>query len=102
MKKIMLILSAVMGITLSVYAGGGTSCNVKDGGGNVIGYVTAWVDGMGCLQVSNDTDKRVTVTVTVSGRSPVVVTVRASETAIGGCDYSKNASVSRVENPICN
>ena len=99
-----MILVALIGFAINANADDVKTCSVKQNG-TTIGYVTAWVESdTGILYVSNDTDKRVTVTVTHTSsgvNQTVAVTVKSGETTIGKTGlYGR--SVVKVENPICN
>ena len=104
MKKIFVVLVAMICFGLSANADNGKTCIVKNDVGGAIGYVTAWIDDDGFLQVSNDTKNRVTVTVKYGCRGyqyEVRIVVPASETTIGKAGL-KSCTVISVENPICN
>ncbi|NDW08184.1 hypothetical protein [Dysgonomonas sp. 520] len=102
MKKYLFILITMICFTINVNADGGKTCEVKNSE-TTIGYVTAYVD-KGCLYVSNDTNRRVTVTVTYysgSGQGETVVSVDAGKTHLAKTDLAANAYVVKVKNPIC-
>jgi hypothetical protein len=102
MKKFMFILVALIGFGISAYADGGKSCSVKKGG-EIIGYVSAWVDSNGCINVSNDTEKRVTVTVKLNSGKEIKIVAKAGDNqsvTTTECGY-KGSYVSSVSNPIC-
>jgi hypothetical protein len=103
MKKLLLLATAIV-FSINVFADNGKTCSITQGN-TVIGYVTAWVDDNGNLQVSNDTDRRVTVTVDLrNGIDPedkVVVTINPGKTVTGKYGLNKTDYVERVFNPIC-
>jgi len=100
MKKFFVIFVALIGFGISAYADGGKTCSVPGGG-----YVTAWVDDNGIVQVANNTSQIVTVTVTFEtcnggADTKVVSQIKPNETTIGATTC-KGKYVIKVENPIC-
>jgi P pilus assembly chaperone PapD len=101
MKKIIVILLALIGFSLSTYAQ--ASCAVVLNG-QTIGSVTAWTEG-GSLWASNDTDRQVTVTIEVEGGQTYTVVLppapRGQSVRPTQVRRGVYARVVRVYNAIC-
>jgi len=101
MKKFLVILVVLIGFGINSFASDTKTCSVKFNN-ETIGYVTAWYDiEEKGIMVSNDTNKRVTVTVTYEGTQTKTVSVDAGKTVKAVSSPNKMLNVISVTNPIC-